>query len=96
MSVAIFLPLSLARTAPAGQRAVFLRSFALALVNYLVAVFHALIMGIVLFVLLKEETVPSSEFCRTHFAGGDWFLPCPWPNCPHGHQDDVFLDNRFY
>lgn len=37
-----------------------------------------------------------SEFCRTHFAGGHWTLPCPWPNCPHGHTNDVFIDDRYF
>lgn len=36
----------------------------------------------------------SSEFCRDHFAGGVG-LPCPWPDCIHGHNADIFLDSRF-
>lgn len=39
--------------------------------------------------------MPSSEFCRLHFAGGAATLPCPWPDCIHGHDADVFLDSRF-
>jgi hypothetical protein len=35
-----------------------------------------------------------SDFCRTHFAGGGGMLPCPWPACPHGHDEDVYLDHR--
>jgi len=22
-------------------------------------------------------------------------LPCPWPDCLHGHDSDVFLDRRY-
>lgn len=36
-----------------------------------------------------------NDFCRTHFAGGGGGLPCPWPDCPHGHDKDVYLDHRF-
>lgn len=35
------------------------------------------------------------DFCRTHFAGGGGMLPCPWPGCPHGHDEDVYHDQRF-
>jgi hypothetical protein len=34
-------------------------------------------------------------FCRTHFAGGEGMLPCPWPDCHHGHGDDVYVDHPF-
>jgi hypothetical protein len=34
-------------------------------------------------------------FCQTHFAGGGGMLPCPWPACPHGYDEDVYLDHRF-
>lgn len=37
----------------------------------------------------------KNDFCRTHFAGGGGMLPCPWPDCPHGHDEDVYLDHRF-
>lgn len=39
--------------------------------------------------------MPNSDFCRTHFAGGYLTLPCPWPDCPHGHKGDVYSDKRF-
>jgi hypothetical protein len=39
--------------------------------------------------------MPRNDFCRTHFAGGGGMLPCPWPGCPHGHDEDVYLDSRF-
>lgn len=35
-----------------------------------------------------------NDFCRTHFAGGGVMLPCPWPDCPHGHDEDFYLDQR--
>lgn len=37
----------------------------------------------------------SSGFCRHHFAGGALSLPCPWPNCIHGHDSDAFIDSRY-
>lgn len=37
-----------------------------------------------------------SNFCRTHFAGGHWTRPCPWPNCPHGQVSDVFIEDRHF
>jgi hypothetical protein len=39
--------------------------------------------------------MPRNDFCRTHFAGGGGMLPCPWPNCLHGHDEDIYVDNRF-
>ena len=38
--------------------------------------------------------MPNFDFCRTHFAGGLWALPCPWPGCPYGHDGDVYIDKR--
>lgn len=39
--------------------------------------------------------MPRNDFCRTHFAGGGGMLPCPWPDCPHGHDGDAYLGYTF-